>query len=395
MADLYPKQVALNEQNLGKLRDTLKQSYKQIVAEIKGATDFGVANRKQILKQIETILKDTGVDVNEWLAKEIPEYYKAGADYGVKQLKNIGAEIKVDKGFNRVHKMTVAALVDDSSRAFAQSLTTVGRSASNIMGKATRELLTQQMAKGLTAGEALRVVKAQLVQRIEEEGIGALIDRAGKTWALDTYAEMLFRTKAVEARNRGLVNRMAENEYDLVQVSSHGGSCDVCSDWEGKILSVTGKTKGYQTVAEAEAAGLFHPNCRHAINAIIPRLAELTSAYDNEVPTKVIEDKAEPEAKTFTVYRGEGKQGMEAIRGMDSYGKGKYYSLDQKYASMFGDVTESEIEIKNPLEIRSQDGLTKITMQMINDGYDDIAKWAKSKGYDAIIDYETEIINKL
>ena len=34
--------------------------------------------------------------------------------------------------------------------------------------------------------------------------------------------------------------------------------------WQGKVLSITGKTKGYPTLEEAKAAGLFHPNCRHA-----------------------------------------------------------------------------------------------------------------------------------
>jgi hypothetical protein len=116
---------------------------------------------------------------------------------------------------------------------------------------------------------------------------------------------------------------------------------------------------------------------------------------DNSEPTKVIEDKAKPEAKKFTVYRGEGRQGIENLRGMDSYGKGKYYSLNEKYASIYGTVKESEIELQKPLEIRSQDGLTKIAMQMAEDGYTDLGKWARDKGYDSIIDYETEIINKL
>src|SRR5690606_18083284 len=32
-----------------------------------------------------------------------------------------------------------------------------------------------------------------------------------------------------------------------------------CRPWEGKVLSLTGRTPGYSTVAEARAAGLFHP----------------------------------------------------------------------------------------------------------------------------------------
>lgn len=40
-------------------------------------------------------------------------------------------------------------------------------------------------------------------------------------------------------------------------------TCDKRSPWGGKVLSLTGETPGYPTMAEAKAAGLFHPNCRH------------------------------------------------------------------------------------------------------------------------------------
>ncbi|MEG1501987.1 MAG: phage minor capsid protein [Synergistaceae bacterium] len=58
------------------------------------------------------------------------------------------------------------------------------------------------------------------------------------------------------------------NEYlahgeDLVIVTSHTTTCKKCSPWGGKILSLTGETKGYPTMEEAKASGLFHPNCRH------------------------------------------------------------------------------------------------------------------------------------
>jgi hypothetical protein len=86
----------------------------------------------------------------------------------------------------------------------------------------------------------------------------------------------------VEARNRGLLNRVLENGFDLVQVSSHLTSCNQCAPWEGQILSMTGETAGYPTVAEAEAGGLFHPNCRHAINTINPSLANKTKSYSGE-----------------------------------------------------------------------------------------------------------------
>lgn len=286
---MYPQSVPINPENIAKLTAILKGAYKDITKEIATATNFGVANRKAILAQIEEILQSSGEDVQSFIEKELPDYYKQGADQAVKQLKNVDAPIPVKTGFNVVHKEAIAALVDDTSRAFGESLTGVSRSASKLLGKATRDLITQKMAQGTIGGKALREVKQNIVGIMQDDGLASLIDKGGKEWQLDTYAEMLFRTKAVEARNRGLANRMVENDYDLVQVSSHGAS-DVCGDWEGKILSLTGDTPGYDTVADAEADGLFHPNCKHAINVIIPSLADKTQAYDPDVATLTPEE---------------------------------------------------------------------------------------------------------
>jgi len=287
---MYPLQVEISPANIVKLTALLKTAYARIVREIYTATDFGVANRRAILAQIDRILEETGTDVQKFLAKELPEYYKVGAAEAVKQLKNVGADVGIAEGFNRIHRDAIVALIDDTARAFGESLSGVGRSANLLLGKATRDLITQKMAEGFIGGNGLREVRQTIKGILEEQGLYALVDKAGHTWTLDRYSEMLFRTKAVEARNRGLANRMVENDYDLVQVSSHSTECDLCAPWEGMILSTTGSTPDYPTVADAEEDGLFHPNCKHAINALIPSLAKATKAYYPDEATEFISE---------------------------------------------------------------------------------------------------------
>ena len=202
------------------------------------------------------------------------------------QLNNVGAPLEVKTGFNRVHQEAIAALVDDASRSIAESIQGVNRSANLLLGKATREQLTQKIATGQISGAALKDVRLAIKGVLAEQGLSSIVDKSGRTWTLDRYADTLFRTKAVEGRNRGLINRMVENDFDLVQVSDHGpASCALCAPWQGKILSISGSTRGYQRVSEAERAGLFHPNCRHALNAVVPKLARLTRAYDPNTKT--------------------------------------------------------------------------------------------------------------
>lgn len=292
---LYPTEVAVNEAKIQRVIATYKKTYSKVLKEITTATDFGVANRKAILSQIKKELEKLGVDVQGFIEKEIPKAYKEGAEQAVQQLKNAKAPIEVATGFNKIHGAAVEALVDDTAKAFGETMSGVYRQSSRLLGKATKQIITQRIAEGTITGANLRRVKNEIKGELETKGLSALIDKSGREWSLDRYSEMLFRTKTVEARNRGLINRMAENGYDLVQVSNHNSSHRECAVWEGKVLSATGATAGYPTIADAENAGLFHPNCQHAINALIPSIARQTNAYDPETETLVIEqDIAKP-----------------------------------------------------------------------------------------------------
>jgi len=276
---LYPKSINIDEQQLARLTKTYEQAYKDIYSTIAGATKFNQIRRKQILGNIQAILTNLGSNTKGFIEKTIPAYYKEGADISIKQLISIKAPIDIKTGFNKIHKEAIAALVDDTAKAFAGSISGVNRSAQALMSQVTKETLTQQLATGQISGEATKTIQKSLIGTLQQEGLDALIDKGGHKWTLDRYTEMLIRTKAVEARNTGLTNRLVENGYDLVQVSSHG-AIDECADWEGEILSLTGETSGYDTVADAEEGGLFHPNCRHAINALTLDLARETMSWN-------------------------------------------------------------------------------------------------------------------
>jgi hypothetical protein len=277
---LYPKTVDVSDEQMARLIEIYKTAYKRIAVSIEGATSFGKYYRKEILKQIDEILKELGVDIQKFVEVEMTEFYKKGAGEAVTQLEKIGAELSVTKNFNQIHKEAISNLVDDIGQSFANTLTAVKRNATNIMNQAAKEEIMWKMAEGRISGETLTKIRGMVKGVFREQGVFYFIDKGNHRWELDRYTEMLIRTKAVEARNRGLVNRVVENDYDLVQVSDHFNECELCHPWEGKILSLTGRTSGYPTLDEATAAGLFHPNCRHAINTINLKLAKETNAYN-------------------------------------------------------------------------------------------------------------------
>jgi hypothetical protein len=280
----FPSEVPLPQESIKRLVELYSDAYKRILGEIDGATDFGRANRVAIAKNIEKELTRLGVDTAKWVEAEVPAAYKLGMTDAVKQLQFVGAPIKA-ASFSAINREAVQLLVSDMQRSFGDSLSAVNRSAKQVFNNAAREEIKARLAEGAVTGATRKEIAVKIKEVVKERGISALNDRAGRTWSLDRYADMLARTKLVEARNSGLANKMVENGYDLVEVSRTGSTHEECARWEGELLSLTGQTPGYPTVADAEADGLFHPNCQHAINAVHSELANRTIAYNNETGT--------------------------------------------------------------------------------------------------------------
>ena len=83
-----------------------------------------------------------------------------------------------------------------------------------------------------------------------------------------TYAEMLARTLTANTYREAAQDSILEqfgDFGDLVEILGRSAvDCSECKQYEGQLLSLNGKTKGYTTIDEAKANGLFHPNCIHS-----------------------------------------------------------------------------------------------------------------------------------
>jgi hypothetical protein len=279
MADTGP--VKIRTGKIEQLIELYKATYKKLVEEIITASESGKIQKARTMARINFELEQLGVDVEKWVRREIPQYYLDGANKSVQDLRKLGVDVTKSSGLAPINRDAIAALTDEVSTSFAESIKSMSRNARRLLTEAEKQQITLTLAQGKLEGSALKTVASNVAQLLKDQGLGALVDRGGKNWSFDTYAEMLVRTKAVEARNTGMANRMLQNGYDLVQVTDHGSDHPACAEWEGEILSVSGQTEGYATVADAQAAGLFHPNCEHAINPIDLKLAEKTEAYDN------------------------------------------------------------------------------------------------------------------
>lgn len=141
----------------------------------------------------------------------------------------------------------------------------------NATGVLTRRKATQDALNGFAA-----------------RGIDGFTDKAGRTWHIDTYAEMATRTGAAHSLRAAYEGELIARGEDLVLVTGNTYTCRLCAPWQDKVLSLTGLYPagvhrlpsavgdGYVTVhvagtmEEARAAGLHHPNCTHSEGLYLP-----------------------------------------------------------------------------------------------------------------------------
>jgi len=174
------------------------------------------------------------------------------------------------------------SIISDTLNDYGDALRGTFIATQKVMTDVRKARLEAIFIEGKLQGDTLKELKDKIVNDLAKD-FTAIVDKGGREWKLDVYAEMLTRTRMREVTNMGITTRLKMEGYDLVQVSSHGGGCDLCQLWDGKVLSMTGVTKGYPTLSEAEMAGVFHPNCKHRLLPYHPELIDTGIALSDQL----------------------------------------------------------------------------------------------------------------
>ncbi|PRB01761.1 phage minor capsid protein [Microbacterium sp. MYb64] len=133
----------------------------------------------------------------------------------------------------------------------------------------------QVVDNGVTPAQA----QAMAWRVFASQGVTGFTDKSGRDWSMSAYVEMAVRTASVRAFNSSHLDRMLALgiEYFTVPVTAH--TCPQCFPWQGKVLTAVPVENPAVpvsgTIADAVAAGLWHPNCRHPLTAFFPGVTVL------------------------------------------------------------------------------------------------------------------------
>lgn len=156
--------------------------------------------------------------------------------------------------------------------AFMKTQYVIGRREQDVLRQKTLAELAKSEAKGGSPSSAMRGLLTDLMR----DGFVAFQDRSGRRWSLNTYCEMTTRTGSRQSINIGEL--YDDEEHDLYYIVPRNSNCPVCSKYEGRVYSRSGKDKRYPPLYKAfgkidphgpdsieNTYVSIHPNCKHAL----------------------------------------------------------------------------------------------------------------------------------
>lgn len=237
---------------------------------------------RALLSEIDDIIAQLKQYQSDWINHTIPLGYQEGSDAVVDKLTKRYGMTDINVSFGGVHTQAVQAIIQDTFNDIAAATDYMAEN----LKQAIRDAAKEKYRIGLITGETRRSMTKGLTEELNRKGFTAyydakdryiplreyanilleeqwvgFIDKAGRRWDLMNYSEMLCRTKALEASNRGTENRLTANNLDLVLITSHGAS-DWCKFFENRVFSISGTSSEYPPLSEVPNHGCpMHPRC--------------------------------------------------------------------------------------------------------------------------------------
>ena len=246
-----------------KMKD-LEQYRREVAREIAQAT-------KQAKNMAKIILKDDFI---------------AGADKVDAFMKQFKLAVKPTSGndFFRLNRRKLNTMLDSVYNDLDKASHAIYRQMDDVY---RQTLFKAQIAKNsgvYTPEQAIDVATKDFL----EKGINCIVYSNGARVNIASYAEMVVRTSSKKAM---LVSEGARNQewgVSTIQITQHGSTCPLCSQWQGRVLIDDVYSGGkasdgtYPLLSTAIAEGLFHPNCRHGSGTYFEGISSAPIPYKPE-----------------------------------------------------------------------------------------------------------------
>jgi hypothetical protein len=290
------------------------------------------ARAAALLHQYQTILADLNDETAAWIELNIPRAYGAGLEFVdrcVANYRRAGVNVRRRQGYGeqvrgpisgRTEREVFSQVHREAVRAITESVLDVMSAAAHQIGRRVDDVFRREgmlaVAQGIVEGRARVDVSREIERRLIAAGRPDFIDKLGRHWPLDRYAEMVARTTTREAMTQGTVQRLREHGIQLAQVSAHRAA-DFCIYYENAIVSIGPDPHPiYPPITAIGGGPPFHPRCVHVLTPFVERLATAEEKKAGVISPEVL-DRTPSELQQR--YRKDFREGSAARAAVTSF----------------------------------------------------------------------------
>lgn len=255
----------------------LAENMQEILEQIILSKAISIDELRLKSKEAERLLYRVRKRFRSWITANVPKIYQ----------KTVRSYVTSENLLKAKKSKTIGPLSVD--RLLKQGLTDMNRAA--LEGKknienlinvvfernitATKQNIIDEVTVNIKAAKSADSAKLVGKSELYKELVANSIDgkflkvkgKDGKTrnYKIKSYANLVARTKYVEAHTEAILDVARANDTDLVQCSSHNTTTPYDKQFEGKVFSISGKNKKFPILIDRPP---FHPNCLHFLNPI-------------------------------------------------------------------------------------------------------------------------------
>ncbi|SHE66415.1 Phage minor capsid protein 2 [Seinonella peptonophila] len=228
-------------------------------------------DQREIEKRIDEILITTNQQLFTWVDMAINYAYIVGVAITLMTL-GLQPAMKAAKDTvkmgNQLNKQTVNQI---KKVTYNDLLLMTQNTSQRVKDVVTRVVM--ENIRNREIGVSLKENYRNIIRGLKEEASQAadfsIIDRANRTWTIESYSKMVARTKVMQAQFEGTINESLKREAYYGVISSHNSKHASCRKWEGKIVKLTADVPGdYPLLSDLRAyefKEIFHPSCKHHV----------------------------------------------------------------------------------------------------------------------------------
>lgn len=191
------------------------------------------------------------------LLQLIEESYKRGSQETVNSLNIKGFEnlnAKLSAGVDRV---AVQQIVDDAFYTILEATDFMNQDVKDRIETIIQEANRTSLVEGMSRRQATQKAIAEATDR----GITGVIAKNGAKIPVEKYLAGTIQYYQRKAHVDGAINRMLQNDLDLIYVNSVGITCSKCAQYQGRVYSLSGKDKRFPPLVERPP---YHSHCVHS-----------------------------------------------------------------------------------------------------------------------------------